>query len=76
MLLLHTGGSPPSYIVLSVYMSLFMVCLKVLRLLSMCSLFNFSGEHSLHSSNVELQLMDIADDIMSHVVICLVYWSK
>jgi hypothetical protein len=40
------------------------------------SLFDFSGKHSLHSSDVELQLMDVADDIMTHVVICLVYWNK
>ena len=37
------------------------------------SLFNFSGEHSLHSSDVELQPMDIADDIKTHVEVCLVY---
>jgi hypothetical protein len=42
----------------------------------MCSLFNFSGEHSLHSSDVELQPMDIADDIKTHVEVCLVYWNK
>jgi hypothetical protein len=42
----------------------------------MRSLFNFFGKHSLHSSDVELQLMDVADDIMTHVVICLVYWNK
>jgi hypothetical protein len=29
----------------------------------MCSLFNFSGEHSLHSSDVELQLIDVVDDL-------------
>jgi hypothetical protein len=40
------------------------------------SLFNFSGEHSLHLSDVELQLMDVADDIMTHVEICLDYWNK
>jgi hypothetical protein len=76
MLLLCTGGSPPSYLLLSVYKSLFLVCLKVLRFLFIRSLFNFSREHSLHSSDVELQLMDVADDIMTHVVICLVYWNK
>jgi hypothetical protein len=76
MLLLCTGGSPPSYLLLSAYKGLFLVCLKVLRLLFICSLFNFSGEHSLHSSDVELQLMDVADDIMTHVEICLVYWNK
>ena len=36
----------------------------------------FLGEHSLHSSDVELQLMDVADDIMTHVEIILVYWNK
>jgi hypothetical protein len=54
-------------------MSLFLVCLKVLRLLFIRSLFNFSGEHSLHLSDVEFQLMDVADDKMIHVVKCLVY---
>jgi hypothetical protein len=52
---------------------LFLVCLKVLRLLFIRSLSNFFGEHSLHSSDVELQLMDVADDIMTRVEICLVY---
>jgi hypothetical protein len=47
-----------------------------LEVLFIRSLFNFSGEHSLHSSDVELQLMDVADDIMTHVEICLVYWNK
>jgi hypothetical protein len=47
-----------------------------IRLLFIRSLFNLSGEHSLHSSDVELQLMDVADDIMTHVEICLVYWNK
>jgi hypothetical protein len=75
-LLLCTGGSPPSYLLLSAYRSLFLVCLKVLRLLFIRSLFNFSGEHSLHSSDVELQLMDVADDIMTYVEISLVYWNK
>jgi hypothetical protein len=65
MLLLCIGGSPPSYLLLSAYKSLFLVCLKVLRLLFIRSLFNFSGK-----------LMDVADDIMTHVVICLVYWNK
>jgi hypothetical protein len=73
MLMLCTGGYPPSYLLLSAYMSLFLVCLKVLRLFFICSLFNFSGEHSLHSSDVELQLMDVADDIMTYVEISLVY---
>jgi hypothetical protein len=76
MLLLCTGGSPPSYLLLSAYKSLFLVCLKVLRLLFIQSLFNFSGKHSFHSSDVELQLMDVANDIMTHVAICLVYWNK
>jgi hypothetical protein len=71
--MLCTGGSPPSYLLLSACKGLF---LKVLRLLFIHSLFNFSGEHSLHSSDVELQLMDVADDIMTHVEICLVYWNK
>jgi hypothetical protein len=76
MLLLCTGGSPPSYLLLSAYKSLFLVCLKVLRLVFIRSLFNFSGAHSLHSSDVEFQLMDVADDIKTRVVICMVYWSK
>jgi hypothetical protein len=76
MLLLCTGGSPPSYLFPSAYKGLFLVCLKVLRLLFIRSLFNFSGEQSLHLSDVELQLMDVADDIMTHVEICLVYWNK
>jgi hypothetical protein len=60
----------------SAYKGFFLVCLKVLRLLFIRSLFNFSGEHSLHSSDVELQFMDGADDIMTHVEISLVYWNK
>jgi hypothetical protein len=76
MLLLCTGGSPPNYLLLSAYRSLFLVCLKVLRLLFTRSLFNFSGEHSLYSFDVELQLMDVANDIMTHVEISLVYWNK
>jgi hypothetical protein len=67
MLLLCTRGSPPSYFLPSSYKGLFLVCLKVLRLLFICSLFNCSGEHSLHSSDVELQPMDIVDDIKTHV---------
>jgi hypothetical protein len=39
-------------------------------------LFNFSGEQSFLSSDVELQPMDIADDIKTHVEACLVYWNK
>jgi hypothetical protein len=73
MLMLCTGGSLPSYLILSTYKGLFLVCFKVLRLLFIRSLFNFSGEHSLHSSDVELQLMDVVDDIMTHVEISLVY---
>jgi hypothetical protein len=76
MLLLCTGGSPPSYLLLSAYRSLFLVCLKVLRLLFIRSLFNFSGEHSLYSFDVELQLMDVVDDIMTYVEISLVCWNK
>jgi hypothetical protein len=71
--MLCTGGSPPSYLLLFVYKGLFLVCLKVLRFLFICSLFNLSGEHSLHSSDVELQPMDIADDIKTHVEVCMVY---
>jgi hypothetical protein len=67
MLLLCTGGSPPSYFLPSSYKGLFLACLKVLRFLFICSLFNFSGEHSFHSFDVELQPMDIADDIKSDV---------
>ena len=59
MLLLCTGGSPPSYFLPFAYKGLFLVCLKVLRFLFICSLLNYSGEHSLHLSDVELQLMDI-----------------
>jgi hypothetical protein len=76
MLLLCIGGSPPSYLLLYTCKGIFLVCLKVLRFLFIRSLFNFSREHSFHSSDVELQLMDIADDIMTHVEICLVYWNK
>jgi hypothetical protein len=76
MLLLCTGGSPPSYLLLSAFKGLFLVCLKVLRFLFIHSLFNFSKEYSLYSSDVELQLMDVADDIMTHVEISLVYWNK
>jgi hypothetical protein len=65
MLLLCTGDSPPSYILLFAYKSIFLVCLKVLKLLFLRSLFNFLGEHSLHSSDVEFRLMDVADDIMT-----------
>ena len=76
MLLMCTGGSPPSYFLPSAYKGLFLVCLKVLRLLFICSLLNCSGEQSLHSSDVEVQLMDVADDIMTRVVICLVYGTS
>jgi hypothetical protein len=65
-----------SYLLLSAYKSLFLVCLKVLRFLLIHSLFNFSGGHSFHSSDVELQLMDVADDIMTYIEISLVYWNK
>jgi hypothetical protein len=73
MLLLCTRGSPPSYLLLSAYKGLFLVCLKALILLFISSLFNFFGEHSLHSFDVEIQLMDVAYDIMTHVEISLVY---
>jgi hypothetical protein len=76
MLLLCIGGSPPSCLLPSAYKGLFLVCLKALRFLFIRSLFNFSGEQSLHSSDVELQPMDIVDDIMTHVEVCLVYWNK
>jgi hypothetical protein len=76
MLLLFTGGSPPSYLLPSAYKGLFLVCFKFLRFLFIRSLFNFSGEQSLHLSDVELQSMDIADDIKTHIEVCLVYWNK
>jgi hypothetical protein len=60
----------------SAYMSLFLVWLKVLRLPFICSLFNFSGEHSLHSSDLEFRLMDVADNIMTYIEISLVYWNN
>ena len=60
----------------SAYRSLFLVWLKILRLLFIFSLFDFSRKHSLHSSDIEFRLMDVADDIMTHVVICLVYWNR
>ena len=60
----------------SAFKGLFLVCLKVLRLLFIHSLFNFSGEHSLHSFDVEFQLMDVADDVMTYVEISLVFWNK
>jgi hypothetical protein len=69
-------GSPPSYLLQYAYKGLFLVCLKVFRLLFIFSFFNFSGEHSLHSSDVELQPMDIADDIKTYVEVCLVYLNK
>jgi hypothetical protein len=74
--MLCTGGSPPSYLLPSAYKGLFLVCFKVLRLFFIHSLFNFSREQSLHLSDVEFQLMDVVDDIMTHVEICLVYWNK
>jgi hypothetical protein len=58
------------------YKGLFLICFKVLRLFFIRSLFNFSGEQSLHSSDVEFQPMDIANDIKTHVEVCLVYWNK
>jgi hypothetical protein len=73
MLMLCTRGSPPSYIFPFAYKGLFLVCLKVLRLFFIRSLFNCSGEQSLHLSDVEFQLMDVVDDIMTHVEISLVY---
>jgi hypothetical protein len=76
MLLLCTGGSPLSYLLPSAYKGLFLVCLKALRLLFIRSLFNCSGEQSLPLSDVKLQPMDIADDIMTHVEVCLVYRNE
>jgi hypothetical protein len=73
MLLLCTGGSSPSYLLLIFIQESLS---GIPQSLEMRSLFNFSGEHSLHSSDVELQLMVVADDIMTHAVICLVYWNK
>jgi hypothetical protein len=40
------------YLLPSAYKGLFMVYLKALRLLYICSLFNYFGQQSLHSSNV------------------------
>jgi hypothetical protein len=60
----------------SAYRSLFLVCLKVLRLLFICFLVNFSGEHSLHLSDVEFRIMDVADDVMTYIEISLVYWNN
>jgi hypothetical protein len=68
------GGSPPSCLLPSAYKGLLLVYLKSLRLLFIHSLFNHSGEQSLHSPYVNP--MDIADDIMAHVEVCLVYWNK
>ena len=45
-------GSPPSYLLSFAYKGLFLVCFKVLMLLFIISLFNCSGEHLFHSSNV------------------------
>jgi hypothetical protein len=39
-------------ILLFAYKGLFLVYLKALRFLYICSLFNYSGEQSLHSSDV------------------------
>jgi hypothetical protein len=74
--MLCIGGSPTSCLLPSTYKGLFLVCLKALRLLFICSFFNFSREQPLHSFDVELQPMDIVDDIMTHVEVCLVYWNK
>jgi hypothetical protein len=60
----------------SAYRSLFLVWLKILRLLFIFSLFDFSGEHSLHSSDIEFRLMDVADYIMTYIEISLVYWNN
>jgi hypothetical protein len=57
----------------SAYRRLFLVCFKVLRLLFIRSLINFFGEHSLHLSDVEFQIMDVADDVMTYIEISLVY---
>jgi hypothetical protein len=73
MLLLCIGGSPPSCLLPSIYKGLFLVYLKALRFLFIRSLFNCSREQSLHSFDVELQPMDITDDIITHVEVCLVY---
>jgi hypothetical protein len=73
MLLLFTRGSPPSYLLLSAYKGPFLVCLKVLILLFIFSLFNFSREYYLHPSDVEVQLMDVVDDMMTHVELTVVY---
>jgi hypothetical protein len=72
MFLLCVGGSPPSYLLPSAYTDLFLVCLKVLRLFFIHSLFNCSGEQSLNSSDVELQPMDVTHDIMTHVEVFMV----
>jgi hypothetical protein len=76
MILLCIGGSPPNFLLPSTYKGLFLVYLKALRLLFIRSLFNFSREQSLHSYDVKIQPMDILDDIMTHVEVCLVYWNK
>ena len=76
MLLLCTRGSPPSYLLPSAYKGLFLVCFKVLRFLFICSFLNYSREQSFHSSDVELQPMDIVDDIKTHVEVCLVYLEQ
>jgi hypothetical protein len=46
---------------------------KFNRLLFIPSLVNFSGEHSLHLSDVEFRIMDVADDVMTYIEISLVY---
>jgi hypothetical protein len=72
MLLLCTGGSPPSCLLLVCIQESLSGMPQSLEI----SLHTFSGEHSLHSSDIEFRLMDVADDIMTHVVICLVYWNR
>jgi hypothetical protein len=70
MLLLCIGGYPPSCLLLSTYKGHFLVYLKSLRLLFVCSLFNYSGEQSL------LIPWILQNDIMSHVEVCLVYLNN
>jgi hypothetical protein len=76
MILLCIGGSPPSCLMPSAYKGLFLVYLKALRLLFMRSFFKCSGEQSLPLFDVKLQPMDIVDDIMTYVEVCLVYWNE
>jgi hypothetical protein len=53
MLLLCIGGSLPSCLLSSAYTGFFLVYLKTLRLLYILFLFNYSGEQSLHLSDVD-----------------------